>query len=161
VGNNPLKYIDPTGHVKVYPMDGSAPHKLDVLSPIEGTYRNDNLFYFPESYERLEEIVGTYPANKLDLLNANTKFTIESEDSKGALTIRAKSLLSSTNEFENIMDFPTGRLTFESNFRDKNCTSGLNATILENKTSYRYDKCLQLDLIHLVHEVRLHPLGKL
>jgi hypothetical protein len=95
----------------------------------------DNLFYFPESYERLEEIVGTYPANKLDLLNANTKFTIESEDSKGALTIRAKSLLSSTNEFENIMDFPTGRLTFESNFRDKNCTSGLNATEV---TSYQY-----------------------
>ena len=135
VDNNPLKYIDPTGHVKVYPMDGGEPHELDVLSPIEGTYRNDNLFYFPESYERLEEIVGTYPANKLDLLNANTKFTIESEDSKGALTIRAKSLLSSTNEFENIMDFPTGRLTFESNFRDKNCTSGLNATEV---TSYQY-----------------------
>jgi hypothetical protein len=29
------------------------------------------LFDFPESYERLEEIVKTYPANKLDLLNAN------------------------------------------------------------------------------------------
>jgi hypothetical protein len=53
------------------------------------------------SYERLEEIVKAYPANKLDSLNANTKFTIESEDSKGALTIRAKSLPSSTSEFEN------------------------------------------------------------
>ena len=135
VGNNPLKYIDPTGHVKVYPMDGGEPYELDVLSPIEGTYRGDNLFDFPESYERLEEIVKAYPANKLDSLNANTKFTIESEDSKGALTIRAKSLPSSTSEFENIMDFSTGRLTFESNFRDKNCASGLNAT---EATSYQY-----------------------
>jgi hypothetical protein len=33
------------------------------------------------------------------------------------------------------MDFTTGRLTFESNFRDKNCTSGLNATEV---TSYQY-----------------------
>jgi hypothetical protein len=99
VGNNPLKYIDPTGHVKVYPMDGSAPHKLDVLSPIEGTYRNDNLFYFPESYERLEEIVRMYPANKLDILNTNTTFIIRSEDSKGALKIRARFSSSSTSEF--------------------------------------------------------------
>jgi RHS repeat-associated protein len=37
-GNNPLKYIDPTGHVKVHPIDGGKPHELDVLSPIEGTY---------------------------------------------------------------------------------------------------------------------------
>jgi RHS repeat-associated protein len=135
VGNNPLKYIDPTGQVKVYPMDGGEPHELDVLSPIEGTYRSDNLFDFPESYERLEEIVKTYPANKLDLLNTNTKFTIRSEGRKGALTIRARSLLSSTSEFANMMDFTTGRLTFESNFRDKNCTSGLNATEV---TSYQY-----------------------
>jgi hypothetical protein len=53
VGNNPLKYIDPTGHVKVYPMDEGEPYELDVLSPIESTYRGDNLFYFPESYETL------------------------------------------------------------------------------------------------------------
>ncbi|VVM27394.1 hypothetical protein BSPWISOXPB_10366 [uncultured Gammaproteobacteria bacterium] len=135
VGNNPLKYIDQTGQVKVYPMDGGEPHELDVLSPIEGTYRSDNLFDFPESYERLEEIVKTYPANKLDLLNANTKFTIKSEGRKGALTIRALSLPPSTSEFENIMDFNTGQLTFESNFRDKNCISGLNATEV---TSYQY-----------------------
>jgi hypothetical protein len=32
-----------TGQVKVYPMDGGEPHELDVLSPIEGTYRSDNL----------------------------------------------------------------------------------------------------------------------
>jgi hypothetical protein len=70
------------------------------------------------------------------------------------------------------MDFNTGQLTFESNFRDKNCISGLNATevtsyqylgmtILENQTSYRYDKYLQLDLRHRVHGVHLHPLDKL
>jgi hypothetical protein len=46
-------------------------------------------FYFPESYERLEEIVRMYPANKLDILNTNTTFIIRSEDSKGALKIRA------------------------------------------------------------------------
>jgi hypothetical protein len=62
--------------------------------------------------KRLEEIVKTYPANKLDLLNANTKFTIKSEGRKGALTIRALSLPPSTSEFENIMDFNTGQLTY-------------------------------------------------
>jgi hypothetical protein len=31
-GSNPLKYIDPTGHVKVHPIDGGKPHELDVLS---------------------------------------------------------------------------------------------------------------------------------
>jgi hypothetical protein len=35
--------------------------EIDVLSPIEGTYQNNNLFYFPEAYERLENIVKTYP----------------------------------------------------------------------------------------------------
>jgi RHS repeat-associated protein len=135
VGNNPLKYIDPTGHVKVYPMDKGEPHELDVLSPIEGTYRSDSMFHFPESYERLEGIVRTYSSNKLDLLNDNTKFIIESKDSKGALTIKAHSLPSSTSEFENIMNFSTGQLTFDSNFRDKNCTSGLNATEV---ISYQY-----------------------
>jgi hypothetical protein len=95
----------------------------------------DNLFYFPESYERLEEIVRMYPANKLDILNTNTTFIIRSEDSKGALKIRARFSSSSTSEFENVMDLTTGQLTFESNFRDKNCTFGLNATEV---TSYQY-----------------------
>jgi hypothetical protein len=40
-------------------------YEIDILSPIEGTYQNNNLFYFPKSYERLEKIVQTYPANKL------------------------------------------------------------------------------------------------
>jgi hypothetical protein len=44
---NPLKYIDPTGHVKVIPADINLEnYEIDVLSPIEGTYQNNNLFYF-------------------------------------------------------------------------------------------------------------------
>ncbi|VVM27005.1 hypothetical protein BSPWISOXPB_10323 [uncultured Gammaproteobacteria bacterium] len=66
MGNNPLKYIDPTGHVKVTPVDmGLADYEIDILSPIEGTYQNNNLFDFPESYERLENIVKSYPADNL------------------------------------------------------------------------------------------------
>ncbi|SSC08962.1 RHS repeat-associated core domain-containing protein [bacterium endosymbiont of Bathymodiolus sp. 5 South] len=136
VGNNPLKYIDPTGRVKVVPFDMDLEdYEIDILSPIEGTYQNNNLFYFPKSYERLEKIVQTYPANKLDILNDTTKFIIESEDSKGALRIKARSFPSSTSDFQNIMDFTTGQLTFKSNFRDKNCTSDLNAT---EAISYQY-----------------------
>jgi hypothetical protein len=33
------------------------------------------------------------------------------------------------------MDFATGQLTFKANFRDKDCTSGLNAT---EAISYQY-----------------------
>jgi hypothetical protein len=69
-----------------------------------------DLFDFPESYERLKEIVKTYPANKLDILDATTKFIIRSKDSKRALKIRALSLPSPTSEFENIMDFNSPQL---------------------------------------------------
>ncbi|VVM27100.1 hypothetical protein BSPWISOXPB_334 [uncultured Gammaproteobacteria bacterium] len=61
MGNNPLKYTDPTGYVKIIPVDMRPPYgEIDVLSPIEGTYQNNNLFYFPEAYERLENIVRAY-----------------------------------------------------------------------------------------------------
>jgi hypothetical protein len=50
VGNNPLKYRDPTGRVKVVPFDMDLEdYEIDILSPIEGTYQNNNLFYFPKS----------------------------------------------------------------------------------------------------------------
>jgi hypothetical protein len=43
---------------------------------------------FPEAYERLENIVKTYPADRLNLLNTNTEFLIKSEESSnGALII--------------------------------------------------------------------------
>ncbi|CAC9570535.1 RHS repeat-associated core domain-containing protein [thiotrophic endosymbiont of Bathymodiolus puteoserpentis (Logatchev)] len=138
VGNNPLKYTDPTGHVKVYPPNTSLPHyEIDVLSPIEGTYQNNNLFYFPESYERLENIVRTYPADKLNLLNTSTEFFIKSEDSNGgALIVKALSCPPS-DTFTNIMNFSTGGLVFNANFKNirQNRRSGLNATEV---ISYQY-----------------------
>ncbi|WP_241502550.1 RHS repeat-associated core domain-containing protein, partial [Bathymodiolus azoricus thioautotrophic gill symbiont] len=138
VGNNPLKYTDPTGNVKVYPPNTSLPHyEIDVLSPIEGAYQNNNLFYFPESYERLENIVRTYPADKLNLLNTSTEFFIKSEDSNGgALIVKALSCPPS-DTFTNIMNFSTGGLVFNANFKNirQNRRSGLNATEV---ISYQY-----------------------
>jgi RHS repeat-associated protein len=138
VSNNPLKYTDPTGHVKVYLPNMSLPHyEIDILSPIEGAYQNNNLFYFPESYERLENIVRTYPVDKLNLLNTNTEFFIKSEDSNGgALIVKALSCPPS-DTFTNIMNFSTGELVFSTNFKNirQNRRSGLNATEV---ISYQY-----------------------
>jgi hypothetical protein len=66
----------------------SLPHdEIDILSPIKGTYQNNNLFYFPEAYERLENIVKTYPADKLKfeyITNSPVeKFIIFVKESKG------------------------------------------------------------------------------
>ncbi|CAC9435133.1 hypothetical protein [uncultured Gammaproteobacteria bacterium] len=138
VDNNPLKYIDPTGHVKVITADINLEnYEIDVLSPIEGTYQNNNLFHFPESYERLENIVRTYPANKLNLLDTNTEFLIKSkESSDGELTIQAHSRPPS-DYFMNVMNFSTGELVFDSNFKNEypDRRSGLNATEV---ISYQY-----------------------
>ncbi len=138
VGNNPLKYIDPTGHVKVIPADISLEnYEIDVLNPIEETYQNNNLFYFPEAYERLENIVRTYPADKLNLLNNNTEFSIKSEESSNSeLIIQAHSLPPS-DYFMNVMNFSTGELVFDSNFKNEypDRRSGLNATEV---ISYQY-----------------------
>ncbi|CAC9536018.1 hypothetical protein [uncultured Gammaproteobacteria bacterium] len=138
VGNNPLKYTDPTGYVQVIPVDMRPPYgEIDVLSPIEGTYQNNNLFYFPEAYERLENIVRTYPADKLNLLNNNTEFLIKSEESSnGALIIQAYSH-PSYDIFRNTMYFSRGELVFTANLKSKypNRRSGLNATEV---TSYQY-----------------------
>jgi hypothetical protein len=45
-----------------------------LCCPIDETYRNDNLLYYPEAYQRLQETVGSNP--KLTLLDSNTNFTI-------------------------------------------------------------------------------------
>ena len=137
VGNNPLKYMDPTGHAKVTPDDISLPdYEINVLSPIKGTYQNNHLFYFPEAYERLENIVRTYPTDKFNLIDANTNFSITSEDKNGGLTIEAYSR-PSFDSFINIMDFSTGELTFHSHRENQDTSrrSGLNATEV---ISYQY-----------------------
>ncbi|SSC07174.1 hypothetical protein BTURTLESOX_1603 [bacterium endosymbiont of Bathymodiolus sp. 5 South] len=108
-----------------------------MLSPIEGTYQNNNLFYFPEAYERLENIVRAYPADKLNLLNTNTEFLIKSEESSnGALIIQAYSH-PPYDIFRNTMYFSRGELVFTANLKSKRPVyrSGLNATEV---TSYQY-----------------------
>jgi hypothetical protein len=76
------------------------------------------LFNFPESYERLENIVKSYPADKFNLLEAHTMFSTQSNDSKGALTIKAHSY-PPADVFINVMNFSTGELNFNSHFKNE------------------------------------------
>ena len=129
VGNNPLQYIDLTGHVKVYPANKGKPYKIDILDPIDETYRNDNLLYYPEAYQRLQETVGSNP--KLTLLDSNTNFTIISNK---PLKIQAEfTLAEEGGDYSNIMNFSTGVLHFRRNYKEGN--DNINATQV---TAYQY-----------------------
>jgi hypothetical protein len=71
------------------------------------------------------------------LLNTSTEFFIKSEDSNGgALIVKALSCPPS-DTFTNIMNFSTGGLVFNANFKNirQNRRSGLNATEV---ISYQY-----------------------
>jgi hypothetical protein len=80
VGEVNCRFID------IHPCIGSIlivfHNKIDVLSPIEGTYQNNNLFYFPESYERLENIVKIF---ELKTNSPVEKFIVFKKQSKGGL----------------------------------------------------------------------------
>jgi hypothetical protein len=104
---------------------------------LKGIIVHINIQHFPESYERLENIVRTYPANKLNLLNANTKFSIISDDSSNRESIIQAHTRPSYDSFKNTMNFSIGELVFNSNFKNENpnLRSGLNATEV---TSYQY-----------------------
>jgi hypothetical protein len=49
-------------------------YEINILSPIRGTYQNNHLFYFPEAYERLENIVKTYPTELIHLTSQGAKY---------------------------------------------------------------------------------------
>jgi len=131
VDNNPLKYLDPTGHATVltFPYMGSS-YEFDVLSPINQTFQGGNLFNSHAAYQRLEEVVGRYSAIEYGALDTNTIFFILEDTSK----IRSTYSLEQNN-FINTMDFSTGEFTFEANFIDRNTNLGLNATQV---ASYQY-----------------------
>ncbi|VVM27006.1 hypothetical protein BSPWISOXPB_10324 [uncultured Gammaproteobacteria bacterium] len=63
-------------------------------------------------------------------------FSTQSNDSKGALTIKAHSY-PPADVFINVMNFPTGELNFNSHFKNEDISlrSGLNATEV---TAYQY-----------------------
>ncbi|CAB5502854.1 Putative toxin subunit [Bathymodiolus thermophilus thioautotrophic gill symbiont] len=135
VGNNPLKYIDPTGCVKVYPIAGSPPYEINILSPVEEIEHNDSTFKFPEAYQRVLDIVRSIPADKYHALNTSTEFTIESErEHEDALKIKSTTIIM-FDVFINAMDFSTGVLTFRENFKHNVPDFGLNALQI---TAYQY-----------------------
>jgi hypothetical protein len=86
------------------------------------------------------------------LIDANTNFSITSENKNGGLTIEAYSR-PSFDSFINIMDFSTGELTFHSHRENQDTSrrSGLNATEV---ISYQYLTYYQVLNIHAyLHEV--------
>ncbi|MBA5248952.1 MAG: RHS repeat-associated core domain-containing protein [Gammaproteobacteria bacterium] len=120
--NNPLKYIDPTGHVAVFYSIEDTPRQYSVFSPALETFHSANLFHLPHAQQRLEDIVRRYPDHRLQSLDANTNLEVTFEESEGEgegkmLKIRADTFFSSDNHFDNTMNFTTGEFTFASNFR--------------------------------------------
>jgi len=139
VGNNPLKYIDPTGQVKVYPSYGLNFYEMDVLSPVEMADHNDSTFLFPEAYQRVVDIVRNIPADEYHKLDHGTKFSIKPEiNHRNVLAVEAETQVT-TALFSNVMDFHTGVLTFEVNYacdrKQPDFDLKLNATQI---TAYQY-----------------------
>ncbi|CAC9640383.1 RHS repeat-associated core domain-containing protein [bacterium endosymbiont of Bathymodiolus sp. 5 South] len=145
VGNNPLKYVDPTGHVKVYEIEDRGEFReLDILSPIiSAPYDNDNLFHFPAAYQRLEESVKHHSINRIDeytILDTKTNF-ITNPKHKSETAVEANFMPRGFGpiHFRNSMDFSTGELTFYTNYRRS--ISSFKAKINTNATEitcYQY-----------------------
>jgi len=139
VGNNPLKYIDSMGNVKVFSLTGSFFYEMDVLSPVERANHNNSTFLFPEAYQRVVDIVRNIPADQYSKLEARTEFIVDSEGDRGiALEIEVETAVT-TDRFLNAMNFSTGVLTFKANFMNDHKRPGddleLNATQV---TAYQY-----------------------
>ncbi|SGZ99442.1 insecticidal toxin complex protein [Bathymodiolus thermophilus thioautotrophic gill symbiont] len=139
VGNNPLKYVDPTGYAKVYSFKGLNLYDIDVLSPVGMSVHNDSTFLFPEAYQRVVDTVRNIPADEYHKLDRGTRFSIKSRGDRGnVLAVEARTQVT-TDLFTNMMDFSTGVLTFEINFacnrRQPNSDLKLNATQI---TAYQY-----------------------
>ncbi|MBA5249016.1 MAG: RHS repeat-associated core domain-containing protein [Gammaproteobacteria bacterium] len=145
VSNNPLKYLDPTGHVKVFKFSDREQenelYELNILNPVSHDNRlfpvsEENLIHFPEGSQRLEETVKLYSINgpdKFNLLETNTKFTIN-PNKEGASIVEANYQISK-DHFRNSMDFSTGQLKFSTNYRVSVPDLGISATEI---TNYQY-----------------------
>ncbi|CAB5505944.1 RHS repeat domain-containing protein [Bathymodiolus thermophilus thioautotrophic gill symbiont] len=139
VGNNPLKYIDPTGQVKVYPFKSLSFYDMDVLSPVEMADHNDSTFLFPEAYQRVVDIVRNIPADEYRKLDHGTKFSIKSEESHGnVLAVESRTRVT-TDLFINDMNFSTGVLTFGINFICEHNMPALDLKLNATQiTAYQY-----------------------
>ncbi|MBA5248498.1 MAG: RHS repeat-associated core domain-containing protein, partial [Gammaproteobacteria bacterium] len=132
VRNNPLKYIDPTGHVKVN--NKGVFYELDILKSISTTYQSKNLLHSSGAYQRLEETVRHFSINRPDeyqLLDTGIEFTVNPFFSNRK-TVQAI-FKQKGNTFNNTMDFETGELRFCVN--NKAPSFNINATEM---SSYQY-----------------------